>query len=502
VTLLEAAADVAAGLALLGAGAAVWIRAPRSGTGPLLALAGAAWLAGDVWNVLLYAHRGPLVHALLTFPSGRTRSPLIVGVIGVAYVDGLAPELARAPAATIALMAAVVGAAAWRHASARGLDRRARTVPLACAVAVGGALALGAVGRLAGTETDAVATWAYEAAIAGTAGALAAALLSGRAARAAAAGLVVDLADREAPRALRSALARAVGDPSLEVAYRAGTQWVDEAGQPMTVPAGDGEALVVTIVDDGNAPVAALMHEPTALLDATLARSVTAAVRLALANVRLQADVAKRVREVAASRRRLVEAGDEQRRRLREQLRGGAEKGLGTVADDLAAVAVSSNGGSRETLDALVAELDAARSDLARFAQGVHPRALTELGLGAALRELADQAAIPVQLDAPSMRFPEPQEAAAYFVCSEGLANVAKYAEASYVQIEVAAAGRRLVVSVTDDGLGGADPANGSGLRGLSDRVEALGGTLSLASPPGVGTWLAAELPIGPESTR
>ena len=150
VTLAEAAADLAAGLALLAAGAVTWARVPRSGTGPLLALAGAAWLAGDAWGALVYAHRGPLVHALLTYPSGRTRSPLIVGVIAAAYVDGLVPNLARAPWPTIALVVTVVGAATWRRAHARGLERRARTPPLVCAAGIAGALGLAAIGRLVG----------------------------------------------------------------------------------------------------------------------------------------------------------------------------------------------------------------------------------------------------------------------------------------------------------------------------------------------------------------
>ena len=121
-------------------------------------------------------------------------------------------------------------------------------------------------------------------------------------------------------------------------------------------------------------PVAALVHDPAALRDDTLAQSVAAAVRLALANVRLQAEVAAARREVAASRRRLVEAGDEQRRRLREQLRGGAEQTLGDVSDELAAAAAGRDGETAAALVALVDELDAARADLARFAQGVHPR--------------------------------------------------------------------------------------------------------------------------------
>ena len=501
VTLPEAAADLAVGLTLLAAGSAMWARRRSSGSGPLIALAGAVWLAGDVWSSLAYAHRGPLVHALLTYPSGRTRSPLIVAVITIAYVDGLVPELARAPWPTLALTAAVVGAAAWRRGSARGLERRARTAPLVGATAIGGALALAAIGRLAGIGTEAAA-WAYEAAIAVTASVLAHDLLSGRTARAAATGLVVDLADRQEPRALRDALARTIGDPALRIAYRVGEQWVDEAGRPAQLPVQNSEGREITIVDDGGTPVAALVHDPVALRDEALTQSVAAAVRLALANVRLQADVAERVRDVAASRRRLVEAGDDQRRRLREQLRSGAEQGLGEVSGDLVALAAGRQGETAAALGALVAELDAARTDLARFAHGVHPRALTEQGLHAALSELADQAAVPVVLDVPDRRFPRPQEAAAFFVCSEGLANVAKYADGSGVRIAVAASGPRLVVRVVDDGPGGADAARGSGLRGLADRVEALGGTLSVASPPGAGTRLEAELPIGAESSR
>src|SRR5918999_1288483 len=142
------------------------------------------------------------------------------------------------------------------------------------------------------------------------------------------------------------------------------------------------------------------------------------------------------------------------------------------------------------------ATIDAARADLARFAQGLHPRSLTDGGLRSALVELAGQAACPVVLDATARRFPGAQEAAAYFVCSEGLANVAKYADASRAWIDVEAAGSRLIVRVADDGRGGADPTRGSGLRGLADRIEALGGALSVESPPSAGTRLVASLPI------
>jgi signal transduction histidine kinase len=238
--------------------------------------------------------------------------------------------------------------------------------------------------------------------------------------------------------------------------------------------------------------VAAIVHDPAALRDESLARSVAAAVRLAVTNVRLQADVQGRVLEVAASRRRLVEASDVERRRLSEQLRVGAESRLARVAVELEQLAAD---GAAPALGELAAELEATRSDLAHFAQGVHPRALTEGGLPAALQALAAQAAVPVELDVTAGRMPPAHEAALYFVCSEALANVAKYANASVARIAVSADNAHLRAKVTDDGSGGADPAAGSGLRGLADRVEALGGRLLVDSRRGIGTTVAAVLP-------
>ena len=246
----DAAADLAAGLALIAAGAVILVQRPRRDAGWLLTLAGVTWFAGDIWTALRYAHRGPLVHALLTYPSGRTRSPLIVTVIVAAYVDGLVPGLAQSPWVTIVLTAAVVGAAAWRRAGAGGPQRGAATVPLAGAAALGGALSLAAIGRLTAADTEGLAAWAYEGVIVLTAIVLAADLVLRRPLQAAATGLVVDLADRHEPQALRAALARAVGDPGLAIAYRVGEQWVDEAGQPMPLPTGDRASEEVTVVED------------------------------------------------------------------------------------------------------------------------------------------------------------------------------------------------------------------------------------------------------------
>jgi len=495
VTTPGAAADLVVGLALIALGTLIGARHART-TGSLLLLAGATWLAGDLSQALAYAHRGPLVHALLTYPSGRTRSPLIAAVIVAAYVDGLVPELARSPWPTIALTAAVVGAAAWRYMRAPGRERRMAAVPLVGAVVIGAALVLAAVGNLTDASTAGLAAWIYNGAIVLTAGAMAVMLFVPHSTQSAAAGLVIDLGDRHEIEALRAALARALGDPRLRIAYRVGEHWVDETGRPTVLPAESSEAGVVTVVEHDGVAVAALVHDPAALRDETLARSVAAAVRLVVANVRLQADVHEQLREVADSRRRLVEAGDDEHRRLREQLADGAERRLQNVSADFTTLASGQRYETAEALGRLGVELDAARADLARFAHGVHPQALTQEGLTAALGELVATAAVPVELFVSPDRLPASHEATAFFVCSEGLANVAKYAGARRARIEVKATDSRLVVRVSDDGVGGADASRGTGLRGLADRVEALGGSLSVSSPFAAGTRLEAELPL------
>jgi signal transduction histidine kinase len=486
-------ADVATGLVLVAAAAIAWMRRPPSRIGPLLALTGAAWLAGDIWSSLIYVHRGPLVHTLLTHPSGRSRSPLVIAVIALAYIDGAIPALARSPWPTLGLGALVVGVAGARFVTARGIGRKAALVPLAGATAIFGSLAFAAVGKLVDAGTAGLAAWGYELAIALTAVALVVDLVSERAVRATATGLVVDLGSSgEGAEGVRAAIARAVGDPGLAILYRTGDQWVDEEGRPARLPGADAGTQVSTITGEDGAAVAAIVHDPAALRDETLARSVAAAVRLAVTNVRLQAEVEARVLEVAASRRRLVEASDTERRRLSEQLDAGAQSRLAGVAGALEQLAANGAGAELKTL---VAELDAAREDLAHFAQGVHPRALTERGLAAALEMLAAQAALPVELDIPPLRMAPAQEAAFYFVCSEALANIAKYANASAARIAVVADEGRVRVQVTDDGNGGADPAAGSGLRGLADRLEALGGRLFVTSDAGKGTSVTAVLP-------
>jgi signal transduction histidine kinase len=499
----DSAGDLAAGLALVGGGAAALAVRRRGTSAQLLLLTGVAWFAGDLWSGLLYVHRGPLAHLLLTYPTGRARPRIVAGVIAFAYADGLFPAVARAEVPTIALVAAMAAVAGWRYRVAGAVERRPRAAALAGVLALGTALTLAAVTRLAGSADNSAALWAYDIAVAAIGLGLGADLIWGRWARGAVTGLVIDLGDRHEPQALRAALAHALDDSGLEVAYRVvdGSAWVDEVGRPVTLPATDGERTV-TIVDEDGDPVVALVHDPAALADRELAASVAAATRLAAASARMQVEIAERVREVETSRRRLLETADEERRRLGEQLRHGAQERLVAVSGRLARLAGASEGEPAAELSRLAAELDDAREDLSRFARGVHPRALTEHGLGAALRELAAPAIVPVALTVDDRRFDAATEAAAYFVCSEGLANVVKYARARRVEISVEVRRDVLMVRVGDDGAGGASVAAGSGLRGLADRVEALGGSLTVDSTSGAGTRLEAALPLADGDAR
>jgi signal transduction histidine kinase len=144
-------------------------------------------------------------------------------------------------------------------------------------------------------------------------------------------------------------------------------------------------------------------------------------------------------------------------------------------------------------------ELAAALDDLRELARGIHPAVLTDRGLAAAVETLAGRSPVPVEFEAPEEELPQAVEAAAYYVIAEALANVIKYARATLVKVRVSCKNRLVVVEVSDDGVGGADPSAGSGLSGLSDRVEALGGTLAISSPPGLGTCVTATIPPPPD---
>jgi len=325
-------------------------------------------------------------------------------------------------------------------------------------------------------------------------------LLSSRLAAAHVADLVREL-DRVPPGELRAALARAVGDPSLELVFwLPGTGgYATGDGTPVTLPA-EGRHRAVTRLEHDGEPIAALVHDPGLLDDPELIGAAGAAARLALENARLEAELRAQLVRVQESRARIVEAGDEQRRRIERDIHDGAQQRLVALALELR-VAQTRLGGDvpselEEVLAGAVDELQLAVGELRELARGVHPAILTEDGLGAALESLADRTPLPVRiLAAPGGRLPPPIEGAAYFVACEALANAVKHAEATSVTISAVRRNGTLVIEVVDDGVGGASPDRGSGLRGLTDRVEAYGGRLRIESPAGGGTRLIGELP-------
>ncbi|HEV8167331.1 MAG TPA: hypothetical protein VGR74_23285, partial [Actinomycetota bacterium] len=333
---------------------------------------GFAWFAGGFAGAALFLHRGPLVHLLVGYPRGRLRSRLERMVVAAAYVDAVVYPLARQDLATIALALLLVVTALVRFLGAGGPERRARAAALVAASAVALALGFGAIGRVvdAGADADAAGLWAYQAVLVLVAVGLFADLLWGRWTQAAITGLVVDLGEPEGAGTLQAKLARAVGDPSLQVAYRLPDTdgYVDEAGRPVALPAA-GANRTVTYLQEGGRQLGALVHDAAVLDDPDLVNAVAAAARVAVTNARLQAEVRARVSKVEASRRRIVEAGDAERRRLEGELREGAERRLAHVTELLA--------DRGPPVAGLQRELQAARAALTEFARGVHPRTLT-----------------------------------------------------------------------------------------------------------------------------
>jgi signal transduction histidine kinase len=203
--------------------------------------------------------------------------------------------------------------------------------------------------------------------------------------------------------------------------------------------------------------------------------------------------------ELEASRARIVAAGDEERRKLERNLHDGAQQRLVSLSLSLRLAQVRIRHdpqGAEQLLDASREELAQALEELRELARGIHPAVLTDRGLDAALEALAARSPLPVDIDGPSGALPAQVEAAAYYVVSEALANVSKYAQASAVEVKVARQNGIAVVEVADDGVGGADPLRGSGLRGLADRIASLSGKLHVESPPGAGTRIRAEIPL------
>ena len=302
------------------------------------------------------------------------------------------------------------------------------------------------------------------------------------------------------PVKMQEAVAEALGDPSVELAFWLPDtrQYVDARGLPTSEP-GAGSLRAASVVSMDGRKVALIIHDGALLEEPEKIEAVSRGAALAFENARLEAEVRANVADLRASRVRIVEAGDAARREIERNLHDGAQQNLISLALklQLARNRVDSDPrGAIEILDGAGAELEQTMAELRELARGIHPAVLSDRGLDAALLALAHRAPLPVEVgEMPEDRLPEPVEAAAYYVVAESLTNVVRYAEASRAKVDISRIEGIVRIRIADDGIGGADPRQGSGLNGLSDRIAALDGSLALESPVGEGTIVEVMIP-------
>jgi signal transduction histidine kinase len=478
--------DLAVGWGLVACGLALQRRMPAGRCGALLCAAGLAWFAGNFATVDVavvawlaehgaYVHRAFLAHAVLAFPRGRLVQPARGAVVVTVYAASLWPSLATSDTAWIVLAVAVLAAGV-----AVG-DRRSVPGAAAFALAVGGVAAARTLLEPVDWET---LLHLYEVGILSTGLVL---VVTAPPSAAAVADRVVELGETAS---VRDALRRVLGEPSLELAFVRDRSYLDERGMPIASPFPPQHRVTAL----GPSADAVVVHDPAVDVDGELAEAVARALRLMTENERLQADVLEQLAELRASRRRLVLARGRQRALLARRLREGAEARLAGIEEALAVIEPV-EGAAADAVERARRQVREACEAIDGLALGLQPRALAAAGLAGALRALAERSPVPVSLTVDERRLDAAVEHAAYLVCSEALANVAKHAAASKVEVRVSTRDASLRLEITDDGRGGADP-RGSGLRGLDQRVEELGGTVRLESPPGAGTLLTAAIPL------
>jgi signal transduction histidine kinase len=536
------------GLGFVGAGLFAWYRNPCNRIGVLMVATGFAWYVGllartdppllfSIGFLLENLYVAPAVHLLLAYPSGRlegrvdralvvtTYAVVSLGFIpvalfvssatygctgcpdnlflvennpsfGDAWIDGLSICGVVVPLAVVVRLAQ-----RWRRAS-RPLRRTVTPVFVAGSLLMLSLATLLAIVLLGGSiELVDVVFYSSLPALALVPALFLAGLARGRMLRGSGLGRLVRRLGTNLERGeLRAALAEALGDPSVELAYWLpdSRHYVDAVGRPVELP-GPETGRSVTQVDREGRRIAAIVHDPTLLEDPERVREAGAAAALALENERLEAELRAKVEEVRASRSRLVEVGWRQRRRLERDLHDGAQQRLVSLALTLrmARERVSpDNADAAALLDRSREELNLALSELRELARGIHPAVLADRGLSAAVTALAERAPLPVEVrGVPPERLPEHIELTAYFVISEALTNITKYAGANRAWVSVTQQNGRLLLEVGDDGVGGADVGRGSGLRGLADRLDAIEGRLYVESEPGRGTTVRATMP-------
>jgi signal transduction histidine kinase len=518
-------------------GLLAWSRRPDSRFGPLMIAAGFVSFASTLsWttNDLTYTVGQALdllppvlfLHVFLAFPSGRLNNRFERLLVGAAYATAISLELVRMafggfgphnllelePNAAVAeqvlhVQLVLVSAFCLTGVGVLAVRRlrtgRPRRRSLAFLIdSFGLALVMIAFLFLSaafGAPAVAQIRWATFAALGLAPVAFLIGLLHSRLARSAAGDLLVELRDDPEPADLRDALARALRDPSLTLAYWLPEfeTWVDRDGQEVQLPSPES-GRATTQIDRGGTTAAVLVHDPSLDDEPELLAAVSAGAAIALEHGRLHAELQARLGELKGSRARVIEAGQKERQRLERNLHDGAQQRLIALSLDLGLLAerLGDDPDASARLHSARQEIALSLGELRDVARGLHPAVVSGHGLAVALESLAAHAPVPVRLTvALEERLREQLEVAAYYVVAESLTNVGKHARATSVTVDVGRVNGQVVVEVVDDGVGGADTETGSGLRGLADRVESLGGRLRIWTPRGGGTRVRAELP-------
>jgi len=503
--------DLAVGIGLAIAGAVMGIVDRRSRVGDLVVLAGVAWFIPDLFGIggaavawlaihTIVLHRAVLFHAIVAFPTGRLVRRFEGVVVALAYVaslSDLASEEGGEIAWAIAAMAAFIAIVRLRTGPTRDAGIRVLpTMALFCLVVGGTGVLLLTFGN---APPPPATIHAYEAGLVAVAFALLFNVYDHRARLARMTDAAVELTLGPAGY-VRELLANALRDPSAEVAFAVddggSIGWVDELGRRIEPLRATGSRAVVPILVDGRA-VAQLACESVVIDEPGLMPSIEAAARLAARNVQLRASLRAEAAALEASRLRLLSAADDERIALADQL----DRGAGASVAELQAIIERIPRGADPAI-AAAAERSRGRitglhAGLRSLAAGLGPPALRGDGLAASLSQLGGDARIMVRVDVEAGDLPDRLASTVYFICAEAIANALKHASASTIGVRLREEGDRLMVEIADDGRGGAVLEGGSGLQGLLDRTAALGGTLSISSPPGAGTTITADLPIG-----
>jgi signal transduction histidine kinase len=518
------------------AGLVAWWRRPDSRFGPLMAAAGfAGFLSTLTWSgiagLFTIGQAFDLLpavlflHVFLAFPSGHLERPFeralvaagyatalglqLVGMalggfgpgnlLSIASEPGAAEELLRAQLVVLSVLCLLgVGILAARRRNA-GRPLRRSFALLIDSFALG--LVMVAVlfmSHVVGAPAIEPIRWATFALIGLAPLAFLIGLLRARLARTTVGDLFVELRADPAPADLRDALARALRDPSLALAYWLPEfgSYADVDGRPVELPR-DDRTRATTLIDQDGTHVA-LLHDPALKEEPELLQAVAAAAGIALENGRLHAELRARLQELRGSRVRVIEAGQKERRRLERDLHDGAQQRLIALSLELSRLEerLSANPEAAMRIDQARREVATSLEELRAVARGLHPAVVSGHGLEVALEQIVARAPVPVRLSVSvDGRLPEPLEVAAFYLVSESLTNIGKHANATSATVEVARAKGKVIVEVVDDGVGGADTERGTGIRGLADRVEALEGRLRVWSPSGGGTRLRAEIP-------